>query len=91
MGIAKHLLIRGRVQGVGFRHFMGRAAFDLHVTGWVRNRHDGSVEAVLCGTAEAVHAMIERARRGPPHAMVEECRVSDAHGEFARFETLPTA
>jgi len=91
MGIAKHLLIRGRVQGVGFRHFMARAAFDLHVTGWVRNRHDGSVEAVICGTAEAVHVMIERARRGPSHAMVEECRVSEAGGSFTRFATLPDA
>ena len=91
MGIAKHLLIRGRVQGVGFRHFMARAAFDLHVTGWVRNRHDGCVEAVICGTAEAVHALIERARRGPPHAMVEECRVTETQGSFPRFETLPDA
>jgi len=91
MNIARHLLISGRVQGVGFRHFMGRAAFDLHVTGWVRNRHDGSVEAVISGTAEAVHAMIERARRGPPHAMVDECRVNDAQGAFTRFDTLPDA
>ena len=91
MGIARHLVIRGRVQGVGFRHFMGRAAFELHVTGWVRNRHDGSVEAIVSGSAEAVHAIIERARRGPLHAMVEECRVSDAQGRFTRFDTLPDA
>jgi acylphosphatase len=91
MAIAKHLKISGRVQGVGFRHFISRNAQELHITGWVRNCHDGSVEAIIAGTAEAAHTMIERARHGPPHAMVEECRVSDAHGEFTRFETLPTA
>ena len=91
MNIAKHLLIRGRVQGVGFRHYLNRAAFELHVTGWVRNRRDGSVEAVVCGLSDGVHALIERARRGPPHAMVEECRVTETHGTFARFETLPDA
>lgn len=91
MTITRHLAISGRVQGVGFRHFMSRAAFELHVTGWVRNRHDGSVEAVVSGTAEAVHALIERARRGPAHAMVEECRVSEAQGSFTRFDTLPNA
>lgn len=90
MRITRRLIVTGRVQGVGFRHFISRCAQELNVTGWVRNRRDGSVEAVICGTAEAVHAMLERARRGPAQAMVGECRVSDAHGEFSRFETLPT-
>jgi acylphosphatase len=90
MVITKHLQISGRVQGVGYRHFMARNAQELRIGGWVRNRRDGSVEAMVCGTAEAVHSMIERARRGPAHAMVGECRVSDAHGEFSRFDTLPT-
>jgi len=88
--ITRHLTVTGRVQGVGFRYFMRRSAQELHVTGWVRNCRDGSVEAVLSGTAEAVQAMIERARRGPAHAMVSECRVNDAQGEFTRFDTLPT-
>jgi acylphosphatase len=91
MSIAKHLVITGRVQGVGFRHFVSRNAHDLHLTGWVRNRHDGSVEAVINGSSEAVHTMLERLRRGPPQAMVDACRVSDAHGTFGRFDTLPTA
>jgi acylphosphatase len=90
MAITRHLIFRGRVQGVGFRHFVSRAAQELHVTGWVRNRSDGSVEAMISGSSEAVHTLIERARRGPPHAMVDDCRVSDGHGEFSRFETLPT-
>ena len=88
--IAKHLTIRGRVQGVGFRHFMNRTAHELHVTGWVRNRRDGSVEAVISGAPEAVHTMVERVRRGPAHAMVTEFTVADAAGSFARFEMRPT-
>lgn len=88
--VTRHLTVTGRVQGVGYRHFIARMAHDLQVTGWVRNRADGSVEVVICGASEAVYAMIERARRGPAQAMVNECRVSDAHGEFTRFETLPT-
>jgi acylphosphatase len=89
--ITRHLTVTGRVQGVGYRYFMARTARDLRVTGWVRNRADGSVEAVICGTAEAVNAMIERARRGPAQAMVSECRVTEAHGNFTCFDTLPTA
>ncbi len=88
--LAKHLKISGRVQGVGFRQFMLHAAHDLHVTGWVRNRADGSVEAVIAGPPAAVQTMTERARRGPPHAMVTEFEVTDAHEKFERFETLPT-
>jgi acylphosphatase len=88
--IAKHLTIRGRVQGVGFRQFMLRAAHDLHVTGWVRNRADGSVEAIVAGTSDAVHMMLERARRGPSHASITHFEVTEAHERFERFDTLPT-
>ena len=80
----------GRVQGVGFRQFMVRSALALHVTGWVRNRADGSVEATISGTPEAVGAMIERARRGPSHAAVTDLRVGEAQGTFERFDLLPT-
>ena len=88
--IAKHLKIRGRVQGVGFRQFMARAAHDLHIAGWVRNCADGSVEAVIAGMPDAVHMMLERARHGPSHAMVTDFEVTDAHANFERFDTLPT-
>lgn len=91
MSVCKHLLVGGRVQGVGYRHFLARNAAELGVTGWVRNRRDGSVEAMLCGSAEAVHALIERARRGPLHARVTACSVREAIGRFSRFDTLPTA
>ena len=88
--IAKHLKISGRVQGIGYRHFMVHTAHELGVTGWVRNRHDGSVEAVISGPPDAVHMMMERARRGPSHAMVTGFDVAEAHASFERFDALPT-
>lgn len=87
----RRLLIRGRVQGVGFRYSMVGAAARFRVTGWVRNRRDGSVEAVVQGTGEAVDAMIAWARRGPDAAIVENVEVSEAEGEFSEFESRPTA
>ncbi|HZE09988.1 MAG TPA: acylphosphatase, partial [Burkholderiales bacterium] len=68
--MAKHLLISGRVQGVGFRYAMGEEAERLGATGWVRNRRDGTVEAAVDGAPEAVDALISWARRGPPSARV---------------------
>jgi acylphosphatase len=88
--IARHLKIRGRVQGVGFRHFMLRGAHDLHITGWVRNCADGSVEAVVAGTPDAINSMLARAQRGPSHANVTEFEVTETDGSFERFEMRPT-
>jgi acylphosphatase len=88
--ITKRLRITGRVQGVGFRHFIAHTAHELRVTGWVRNRHDGSVEAVISGPPDAVHTMLERTRHGPQHAMITNIEVTDAHGGFERFDMLPT-
>ncbi len=86
----RRLLIRGRVQGVGFRYATVRTAERIGVTGWVRNRADGSVEAVVQGTAEAVEAIVAWARRGPEAAIVESLEVFEAEGEFASFEAWPT-
>ena len=88
--VTKQLSIAGRVQGVGFRFYMERKARELGVTGWVRNRRDGSVEAIIQGASGAVEAMIAWARRGPPSAVVAEVRVTDASGDFATFEARPT-
>jgi acylphosphatase len=90
MTVTKHLIISGRVQGVGFRFYMERKARELGVAGWVRNRRDGSVEAVVQGSAETVDAMIAWARRGPPSAVVAEVKVSESDGEFASFEVRPS-
>jgi acylphosphatase len=87
----KHLIISGRVQGVGFRLSMCDEAERLGVTGWVRNRRDGTVEAVVDGDPAAVAAMIAWAKAGPPGARVTGVAVGEAEGMFARFEPRPTA
>ena len=67
----RHVTIRGRVQGVGYRGLVEHQARSRDLEGWVRNRRDGSVEAVFAGPAEAVAAMIALCRRGPSSARVE--------------------
>jgi acylphosphatase len=88
--LTRRLLIRGRVQGVWFREAMRMQAERLGVTGWVRNRMDGSVEAVVQGSAEAVEAMTRWAQRGPEAAQVKNVEVSSAEGDYARFDKRPT-
>lgn len=88
--LTKHLLITGRVQGVGFRYYMEFKARQFHITGWVRNRQDGSVEAMIQGTPENVEAMIVRAHRGPPKASVASVAVSKGSGTYTEFVARPT-
>jgi acylphosphatase len=93
--ITRRLQIEGLVQGVGYRAAMCVEAQRLGLTGWVRNRTDGRVEAIAQGPAEPVEHLIAWARRGPPAARVSAVRVSGAEVEpnyhFVRFEQLPTA
>jgi acylphosphatase len=69
--VIRHVMVQGRVQGVGFRAFVEREALRCGVEGWVRNRRDGSVEAVFAGDAAIVAAMIEACRRGPAVSRVD--------------------
>jgi acylphosphatase len=69
--VIRHLTVRGRVQGVGYRAFIEREAVKRGVEGWARNRKDGSVEAVLAGSSDTVEAVIEACRRGPFNARVD--------------------
>ena len=66
--MALHLFITGGVQGVGYRYGLCVEARRLGVTGWVRNRADGSVEAIVEGPAASLRALIEWAHRGPPRS-----------------------
>ena len=81
-----HLRISGRVQGVWFRESMRSEAENLGVTGWVCNRADGSVEAVIQGSTQAVDTLLEWAQTGPPMAHVERVIVDEAQGQFSHFE-----
>jgi len=85
-----HLLISGRVQGVGYRESMVHQAQRLGVSGWVRNRRDGDVEAVVDGAQASLQAMIAWAHRGPPSARVTAVKVSEHQGSFTQFERLAT-
>lgn len=81
-----HLQITGRVQGVWFRESMRLEAERLGVTGWVRNRPDGSVEAVAQGAPAAVDALVAWAHIGPPHARVERVVLAETDGDYRIFE-----
>jgi len=87
----RHLVIRGVVQGVGFRYAMAAQARLLGLTGWVRNRRDGTVEAMISGDAEPVAAMLAWSHRGPDGASVDHVMVEMGSGEFSSFEQLPTS
>ena len=95
--VVRHVTIRGRVQGVGYRAFVDHEARARDLEGWVRNLRDGSVEALFAGSAEMVTAMIDACARGPSLARVdavqEDADNSDSlnlrrAGE--RFSVLPT-
>ncbi|MDE2371003.1 MAG: acylphosphatase [Burkholderiales bacterium] len=85
------LEIHGLVQGVGYRWSMVREAQRLGACGWVRNRRDGSVEAMLAGTEEVVARLIEWARKGPPAAAVASVDVFESAGQFESFEQWPSS
>ena len=97
MGAIRQVTVRGRVQGVGYRAWVEQQAMARDLEGWVRNRRDGSVEALFAGPADVVADMIELCRRGPSLARVEA--VEDEAGNpdglrlrrgGERFSVLPT-
>jgi acylphosphatase len=85
------LRITGKVQGVGYRFWATRTAANLGLRGWVRNRHDSSVEMLVTGASEDVAAMVEAARKGPAGARVAEVTATpDANDGSVGFTALPT-
>ena len=89
---AVHVLIRGQVQGVGYRAWTVREAQKRRLTGWVRNRADGAVEALFCGEDEAVQAMIAACRAGPRMSQVREIVAEPYAGPNpSGFSALATA
>lgn len=92
MALQVRLTISGRVQGVGFRDWVVATAGRRGLAGWVRNRLDGSVEALLVGDDQAVGEMIEACRHGPPAARVDEIDLDPVDLDIlpAGFTRLPT-
>jgi acylphosphatase len=96
-GAIRRVTIQGRVQGVGYRAWVEHQARVLHLEGWVRNRRDGSVEALFAGPAEVVSNMVASCRRGPASARVEAVQDESANSDALnlryageRFSVLPT-
>jgi len=96
-GAIVRVTIRGRVQGVGYRYWLEQQAIARGLEGWVRNRRDGSVEALLAGPADAVSAMIASCRRGPASAWVDavveeptDPNALNVRRTGERFSVLPT-
>jgi len=97
MSVIRHVIIRGRVQAVGYRAWTEFIAGRHGLQGWVRNRRDGSVEAVFAGPREAVEAMVADCRRGPPGARVDAIDGREGTADElamrsgAQFAVLPTS
>ncbi len=75
---ARRFLVRGRVQGVGFRWFVEREAHILQIAGWVRNNHDGSVEVLAMGTRDQLAGLRSRLQEGPRAARIDDVEESEA-------------
>ncbi|MBX3663349.1 MAG: acylphosphatase [Burkholderiales bacterium] len=88
--VTRKLQIRGLVQGVGYRNYLAYKAGVLGIRGWVRNRSDGSVEAVVQGSAEGVAEIIACAGRGPRAARVDAVDSVESAGEFSGFSVRNT-
>ena len=93
MPLQARLTIRGRVQGVGYRHWAMTTGRRLGITGWVRNCTDGSVEALIVGDDAAIGAMIDACRRGPAAARVDDVDIEPVDLDVLPegFTLLPTA
>ncbi len=93
MLVARHFLVTGRVQRVGFRYFLAEAAAIEGLGGWVRNRADGSLEVLVEGESESVQRFEWKVRSGPPGARVAnvdvaDCATSGRVGEFRVDSTV---
>jgi acylphosphatase len=87
---AVHVRVEGRVQGVGYRAFVEMNAAQLDLYGWVRNCHDGAVEAVFQGSKDAIDEMLRLCASGPPASRVDRIVKFEESGPFNTFEVRPT-
>jgi acylphosphatase len=92
--LTRRVVVEGFVQGVGYRYFAQRMALRLGLSGWVRNRADGTVELLVSGPPDAIESMLAELRRGPSGARVRSVRLAEAYSaEWTRgaFEVRPSA
>ena len=80
----KHIIITGRVQGVGFRHWLYKAATQRNVDGWVRNKTSGEVEALLIGNDAEINNLIQLCEKGPPLSKVRKIKVKNYQREYLK-------
>ena len=86
------LTIKGRVQGVGFRYYVQEKANYLSISGWVRNRYDGSVEIMAQGSSDQIRQLLDAIRIGPSRSMVTDVKFNWEMNipEYSQFSMLPT-
>ena len=77
MIIKKHLVISGKVQGVGFRYWMQNLAINNNISGWVKNRSSGGVEALIIGQEKEVQKLIKQCKIGPSSATIQNIQIND--------------
>ncbi|MEK4650325.1 MULTISPECIES: acylphosphatase [Niallia] len=85
-----HLIINGRVQGVGFRYFVQMIAMENQITGWVRNKADGTVECMAVASSETLRAFVEKVKRGNRFARVDHIEIQESEPEelFSSFKVI---
>ena len=88
----KHIIISGKVQGVGFRYWLYKAAMQRKIDGWVKNKISGEVEALLIGNEVKIDNLIKLCKRGPPSSKVTKIEVQNYQKEHFRksFEIINT-
>ena len=92
MNIKKHIIVKGKVQGVGFRYWLYKAAVQRNINGWVRNKITGEVEALLIGNDAEVNSIIKLCKKGPPSSEVAKVSIEDYEKEYLNkpFEIINT-
>lgn len=85
-----HLIIKGRVQGVGFRYFVQMIAMENQITGWVRNKADGTVECMAVASSETLRVFIEKVKKGNRFARVDHIEIKESEPEelFSSFKVI---
>ena len=88
----KHIIIKGKVQGVGFRYWLYKAAIERNIGGWVRNKTSGEVEALLIGNEAEVNNIIKLCEKGPSSSEVAKISVKNYEKEYLKkpFEIINT-